>query len=247
MINQGKNVPDKKIAVFCQNDSLSKARLSNIISKPKKKRMWFSPHFYNCLPLTIGNQYGFVVKSEFSFSVIWNGGDKAEDTIFMFDKDSPDTTDLYPRIHTHFGHGVITINPPYMLRTPPGVNLITINPPNVIMPNITVMTGVIESDHLRRNFSFNLKIQTPNVEVFFPAGVSLAAFMPIPKNFGDGFDMVWADEIFDDETIVEELQASIDHDLHREYIEPTLPNNIGKLYFKGLDVYGNKLPDHQKP
>jgi len=244
MINQGKNVPDNTIAVFCENQNIDKDRLSNIVLKPKKQRAWFTPHFYNCLPLTIGNQYGFIIKSEFTFSAIWNGGDNPEDTVFKFDQD---VSDFYPRVDSHFGKGIITINPPYIFRTPPGVNLMTINPPNVVLPNITVMTGVVESDHLRRNFTFNLKIQQPNIEIVFPAGIPIAAFIPIPKNFGDGFNMVWADEIFDEETVLEELQASIDHDIYREHIEPTLPNNIGRLYFKGLDVYGNKLPDHQKP
>ena len=248
VINQGKNVPDKKIAIFdLEISDLTKDRFDNLVSKPKKKREWFTPHFYNCLPLTIGNQYGFIIKSEYSFSVIWNGGDRLEDTLLLFEKDPKTLIDFYPRIESHFGHGILTVNMPYIFRTPPGVNLMTINPPNMIMPNITVMTGVIESDNLRRNFTFNLKVQQPNVEVFFPAGTPLAGFIPIPRNFADGFDMVWADEIFDEKTVLEELQANIDHRTHREEIEPTLPNNIGRLYFKGLDIYGNKLPNHQKP
>jgi hypothetical protein len=251
MINQGNNVPDNTIAVFhSERDwapELSKDRFDNLVQKSPKKRDWFTPHFYRCLPLTIGNQYGFMIKSEFSFSAIWNGGEDPTDIIFNFDKDPKELNHLYPMVYSHFGSGIITIDPPYVFRTPPGINLMTINPPNVVIPNITVMTGVVESDNIRRNFTFNLKMQMPNVEVFFPAGTPLAAFMPIPRNFGDNFNLVWADEIFDEETVLEELQADSDHYLHRTLVEPSLPNKIGRLYFKGLDIYGNELPDHQKP
>jgi hypothetical protein len=56
MINQGINVPDKTIAIFTDPyktlfHSTEKNRLNNIIEKSPKKRDWFTPHFYRCLPL----------------------------------------------------------------------------------------------------------------------------------------------------------------------------------------------------
>jgi hypothetical protein len=56
MINQGNNVPEKTIAVFIEKDlskDITKDRLFNLIKKSPKKRDWFTPHFYRCLPLTI--------------------------------------------------------------------------------------------------------------------------------------------------------------------------------------------------
>jgi hypothetical protein len=249
MINQGNNVPDKTIAVFTDGvhtflQHNDKKRLFNIIDKSPKKRDWFTPHFYRCLPLTIGNQYGFIIKSEFDFSFIWDGGDSPESVAFFLNED---TNEKHPRIETHFGSGIITINPPFTLRTPPGVNLMTINPPNYIIPNITVMTGVVETDNLRRNFTFNLKIQIPHIKVTIPAGTPLAAIIPIPRYYADEFELKHAEDIFDEKTINEEMQADIDTDIYRKEIETTLPNNVGKHYMQGKDVYGNKFPDHQKP
>jgi len=89
MINDGiNNVPDKTIAVFTDPFNTSwqhdnKKRLFDMVDKPPKKRDWFTPHFYRCLPLTIGNQYGFIIKSEFDFSFIWDGGD-SKDSIKLF-------------------------------------------------------------------------------------------------------------------------------------------------------------------
>jgi hypothetical protein len=252
MINQGNNVPDKTIVLFSdplfQNNALIKQnKFKDIIDKSPKKREWFTPHFYRCLPLTIGNQYGFVIKSEFDFNFIWSGEDSKDATKFRFNEKIEDLHNKNPKIDSRFGSGIITINPPFTLRTPPGVNLMTINPPNYVIPNITVMTGVIETDNLRRNLSFNLKIQIPNIEVHIPAGTPLAGFIPIPRYYADKFELKYAEEVFDEDVIVEELQSETDTDIYRNSVEPTLPNGVGRLYFKGEDVYGNIFPDHQKP
>lgn len=249
MINQGNNVPDNNIAIFLNPflNNIKKDRVSNIISKPLKKRDWFTPHFYNCLPLIVGNQYGFIIKSEFDFSFVWNGEDTKDAITFYFNEEQEEVDKKSPRVESHFGSGIITINPPFTLRTPPGVNLMTINPPNFIIPNITVMTGVIETDNVRRNFTFNLKIQIPNILVTVPAGTPLAAFIPIPRNYADNFNLKFADEIFDQETIDEETQCQVDTVTYRDEVEKTLPRGIGRQYFNGEDVYGNKFPDHQKP
>lgn len=253
MINDGINdVPDKTVVVFSNdldddyeltNYSL-KPNIERILQKTSKKRDWFTPHFYRCLPLTIGNQYGFTVSSEYDIEFIWDGGEEPSALTFRFNED---TSKLTPRIQSHFGSGIITINPPFILRTPPGVNLITMNPPNFVIPNITVMTGVVETDNLRRNFTFNLKVQIPNIMVRIPKGVPLAAFMPIPRYFGDRFDLKFAEDIFSDEIINEEIQASLDANLSREKVEILNPHQVGKHYMLGTDVYGNKFKDHQKP
>ena len=248
MINQGINVPDKTIAVFVLNkytQILTKDRLNNLIEVPSKKREWFNSHFYRCLPLTIGNTYGFVIKSEFEFSAVWNGGEKREDTNIKFKDNVQLLSTRFPNISTHFGSGIVTIDTPFFLKTPPGVNLMTINPPNYILPNITVMTGVVEADNLRRNFTFNLKLQIPNIEVVFPVGTPLAAFIPIPRYFADSFELKMADEIFSSEVIQEELDAEIHAGEKRRNVEPKNKNGVGRDYLKGLDSYGNPFPDHQ--
>jgi len=253
MINDGINdVPDKTIAVFTSpqsiNEELTQERFLGMVKKPDKKRDWFSPHFYRCLPLTIGNQYGFVVSSEFDIGLEWNGGDRPEDTKVYIDKTIDGINNIkFPNVKTHFGYGTVTINPPYFFRTPPGVNLITINPPNYIIPNVTVMTGVIETDNLRRNFTFNLKIQMPNIRTNIPAGYPLAAFMPIPRYYCDGFNLDFAENLFDKEIIDEELKAEKDAGYHRDNVEPTLKHGVGKHYMQGKDIYGNMFKDHQKP
>lgn len=250
MINQGNNVPDNTIAVFVNKKyktELSKDRLTNLLDTSPKKRDWFTPHFYRCLPLTIGNTYGFIIKSEFSFSAVWNGGLEPKDTIIKFEKEVELLENNFPKISTHFGSGIITIDPPFALRTPPGINLMTINPSNYIIPNVTVMTGVVETDNLRRNFTFNIKLQIPNIEVVFPKGTPLAAFIPIPRYFVDSFELQLADEIFLPEIVQEELDAEEFAFEKRTGIELLNKYKVGRDYFKGVDSYGNPFPDHQTP
>jgi hypothetical protein len=249
MINQGNNVPDKTIAIFTNSEypnNSQKQRIFNLIQKSPKKRDWFTPHFYRCLPLVIGNTYGFTIHSEFSFAIEWNGGPESEDTKII-SNDPALLGETYPNISSHFGSGIITVNPPFFLRTPPGVNLMTINPPNFILPNITVMTGIVETDNLRRNFTFNLKIQIPNIQVVIPAKTPLAAFIPIPRYYVDSFQIKMADELFSKELVKEEQTAEEHASIKRNSIELLTKNKVGRDYFKGIDSYGNPFPDHQTP
>jgi hypothetical protein len=253
MINDGINdVPDKTIAIF-ENPLENSWQFNNekkpfnIIEKSLKKREWFTPHFYRCLPLTIANQYGFIIRSGFEFAFEWNGENLQDSITFFFPNKREELDNKYPRIDSHFGHGIITVSLPFSLRTPPGVNLMTINPPNYIIPNITVMSGVIETDNLRQNFTFNLKIQIPNIRVIIPIGTPLAAFIPIPRYYADKFELKNAKDIFDQTTVDEEIQAGIDTGQYRDKIEPTLKNGVGRNYMLGKDVYGNAFKDHQKP
>lgn len=246
MLNDGvNNVPNKVIAVFTAKtvpDPITYDRFTKIVKKPDKKRDWFSPHFYHCLPLVIGNQYGFVVSCEFPFSIIWDGTDN-QDCIKIFGPKS--NKGLYPIVMSHFGSGILSLELPVTLRTPPGVNLLTFNPPNHLIPNLTVMSGVIEADNLRHPFTFNLRVGIPNIQIDVPEKTPLAAFLPIPRYFGDAFSLKDADKLFSSEILEQESKAMEDASLKRKKEDPYLPNKVGRRYFRGVDMYNNPFNDHQ--
>lgn len=246
MLRHDRTVPDNTFAIFA--DTAPRDTVKRILRKPSPKREWFTSHFYRCLPLAIGNQYGFVVTCEYDFAVLWNGGNHTDDlTIIVPDKYPNNAFGLYPRLESHFGHGILTVNPPFFVRTPIGVNTMTISPPNYVLPGITTMTGVIETDNLCRNFTFNLKVHLPNVQIAIPKGTPIAAFIPIPRYFADSFEAVFAEDLFEDEVIQEILQTSEDANEKRREIELKQMPPVGRDYFRGQDVYGNKFPDHQLP
>lgn len=249
MLNKDVNVPDNTIVVFV-DDLLTDFKyedINTVLDFPNKKRDWFDPHFYRCLPLTIANQYGFVLKSQFDFNVLWSGGNDPGSVKFFFNEEQEEIDKKYPLIDSHFGFGTFTVTPPFSLRTPPGINLMTINTPNHILPNITVMTGVVETDNLRRNFTFNFKIEQPNIMTCIPKGTPLASIIPIPRYFVENFKLENAENIFSEEVVTEEFQARVDAVTKRHEVSTQLKNSVDKDYFIGKDVYQNTFSDHQGP
>ena len=136
MINKEKFVPENTIVVIphFKNDDSYLQILQPL--RGQVRRDWFGEGFYYCLPLTIGNQYGFIIKSIRSFSVEWHGG---ESTAIITINDG--SSDRYQSVENVFGYGIVSIQNRFTLRTPPGINLMTIQPPNIFIPNMAAMTG----------------------------------------------------------------------------------------------------------
>jgi hypothetical protein len=241
-INENGNlVPENKIVIF--SDSPKNAYKEVILDlRGNPKRDWFTAHFYYCLPLTIGNQQGFAIKSLYDFKATWEGG--LDQNCLSFKIENPNTEPQY--IMSLFGSGIITIQNNFMFRTEPGVSLMTIQPPNYFIPGLVAMTGVIETDNLRRDFSFNLKITEPNKEISIKKGDILAAFIPIKRHFVDKFEFVEAEEIFSEETLIKEMNDR--HELVRQRLneDKEKPHESGRKYFNGIHAHGELYCDHQK-
>lgn len=207
----------------------------------KIKRDWFTSHFYYCLPLNIGNQYGFLIKSAANFDVIWDGTDSDAVITFLdndhFGKQSVDG---------HFGHGIVTFQNMFSLKTPPGVNLMTVQPPNIFIPGCSIMTGVVEADQIRRDFTFNLKITVPNYKISIRKGDAIGAFIPVPRYFVDSFKISTIYEVFDIETHIAEVSDAIELGRQREIDDKVKPHESGRKYFNGEHAFGEPYADHQK-
>lgn len=239
------NSPGNEIApntlLVIPNEGITNEQVSELL-KPLKgvaKRDWFNSHFYYCLPLTIGNQYGFAVTAEQDFSVTWNGNNDLPDLQVEI---GPQKLQI---INSHFGCGIITVQCLWHYRTPPYVNLMTIAPPNVPQHNIMHMVGVVETDNLRRDFTFNLKMTAPGT-VSFKKGDIIGAFIPVPRYFSDTFTVQFGNEILSPEAIQQEYEAGAEFMRLRNGEDTTKNHLAGRLYFKGEDAFGNKFPDHQR-
>ena len=210
------------------------------------KRDWFSRHAYFCLPLVIGNQYGFALRSLYDFSVVWNGGNATSDLVITIaDEEKYIQTANLQSVSSHFGIGIITVQTAFILRTPPGVNLMTVNPPNYFIDGLYHMTGVVEADNLRRDFTFNIKMTRPNYEVRVKRGDIIGCIMPYPRAFIDNFEIQLGNDIFTPEQIAEEQQCAADFAAERSGPDQQKRYKNGRRYFRGEDVYGNKFKDHQ--
>lgn len=242
-------IPDNTIAAVPVDNSYI-GKMDKIYSslKGEKKRDWFNTHAYFCLPLVIGNQHGFVMKSLYDASILWNGGENPQDlTVTIHDKEEYVKNNKLQTFETHFGLGIVTVQSPFTLRTPPNVSLMTINPPNYFIDGLHHMTGVVESDNLRRDFTFNLKVTRANFEVKIKKGDLVGCVIPYPRGFIDRYKMVESLRIFLKGEIQEEQQCIKDFGIERETVDKNKPNKNGRRYFNGEDVYGNKFKyPHQR-
>jgi len=238
----GAEIPEKTMVVLPEYGK-SKERISKLLEPlaGQRRRDWFNSHFYYCLPLAIGNQYGFVVRAETDLTVRWNGGDANTDVTVDWHK----VENPIQNYEGHFGSGIFTVQNNWHIRTPIGVNIMTINPPNFFKRGITHMTGVVETDNLRRDFTFNLKITEPNLDIHFRKGEPIGAFVMVPRHFADEFSMVYADEMFSEEQITAEAATVREFSRLRGNEDKTKPHEAGRLYFRGLDAWGNPFPEHQ--
>jgi hypothetical protein len=236
-------IPENTIVTIPETSEFES--VSNLIVQSFKgniKRDWFIKHAYWCLPLTIGNQYGFGIKSLKTFTVEWDGTEGPSGVkVTTID-------DIYKgkqNISSHFGMGTVTIQNRFTFRTPPNVNLMTINPPNYWIDGIQHMTGVIETDNLRRDFTFNLKITRPNYPITIEQGTFIGCVLPIPRYFVDKFEMKNASDVLTKEQILNEQIAMRDFSIERNTVDKKKPHGNGRRYFEGKDIYDIPFPNHQ--
>ena len=238
----GHEVPDNTILVIphsLENDGFYKEVIEPLSGKPK--RDWFTPHFYYCLPLTIGNQYGFIIKSLRDFDVTWDG--TMNDAVITFlNEDNQDKQTII----NGFSQGIFTIQNRFALKTPPGINIMTIQPPNMFIDGCASMTGVIECDQIRRDFTFNMKVTVPNITVKIRKGDALGAFIPIPRYFVDNFKLSLVTDIFDKDFHIKEVAESQTLSKERTSVDTTKTHQSGRRYFNGIHSNDKKYPDHQK-
>lgn len=244
MINSPENpIPEKTLLVI-PNRGIRNEEIDELLipMTDMKQRDWFNPHFYYCLPLAVGNRYGFMVKAQYDFTVFWTGGsDPGDLTVETAPGERP-----LQLVSSHFGEGTVTIQNFWHFRTPPGVNLMTITPPNIPQHGLLHMTGVIETDNLRRDFTFNLKVTKPNIHVKVKAGDPIGAFIPLPRYYADQFSVAYANELFTEDEIELEHLTGDEFAKQRGGEDVEKPRQAGRKYFQGEDAWGNKFPDHQK-
>ena len=94
------------------------------ITPQSSRRPWMDnikdSGLYNCLPLKIGNQMGWSIRTKFGFNCIWNGGDSPDSisikafidkedkdfNSFIKNKDKSNSDEFI--FQSHFGWGTIT-------------------------------------------------------------------------------------------------------------------------------------------
>jgi len=231
-----------KILIFTEDDRYNDSVQDIIYDfRGNPARDWFVDHAYRCLPLTMGSQYAFGIKSLHTFEVEWNGGDALEDVVVtILSEDNPNQF-----VSSHFGMGTFTIQNRFTFTTPPGVNLMTMNPPNMYIDGLTNLNAVVETDNLKRDFTFNIRITRPHHKILVKAGQIVSAVIPTPRYFIDSFELQLATEVVSEREIAERRQMMLDFGTERNILDPDKSKGNGKRYLLGEDVWGNQFEDHQ--
>jgi hypothetical protein len=240
--DKGYEVPDNKILAVPHSFG-AETFVDEVITPLKgvPKRDWFDPHAYYCLPLTVGNQYGFVINSLLDVEISWTDG-KDDAVVKNLNEDN-----LHKQtIKSGFGSGIVTVQNRFALKTPPGINIMTIQPPNMYIPGCVALTGVIECDNIRRDFTFNFKVTTPDTTIVINKGDPLGAFIPIPRYFVDKFEVENASHYFGPEVLYNEISESDNLSKERNTTDKEKTHQSGRRYFNGEHTDRSKYPDHQK-
>ena len=132
-----------------------------------------------CLPLTIANQAGWVVRSPCTFKAKWTAR-KAEPSSLVVSFPEKKDEVYASHIKTNFGLGVITMVLPWMFRTSPGYGLWVHGPVNHLRGDAIPLQGLVETDWLPSPFTMNWKILKPKIDVWFKKGDPLCMLTPFP-------------------------------------------------------------------
>ena len=152
-----------------------------VIEPSEPRRDWMDQttekFAYRCLPLTMANQAGWVVRSPLAFAAIWNGKNETASVSVRFLEDEGENKG---QISGHFGHGVVTFTLPWLFRTSPGYGLWVRGPSNEPKDSIAPLDGVVETDWAPYTFTMNWRFTRRNTEVFFRKGEPMCLLVPFP-------------------------------------------------------------------
>ncbi len=245
-------IPDNTIALFVDKfeDENMYDRSAALFVKPSRHRDEdLFPGSKHCKPLVLANQLGYNLVLSYGFNVIWNGGMGIQDLHITFIANDKSDSDV-ATVMSNFGGGIVTISINPMLRTPPGINTLILPPINQIMPNATVLSGTVETDQTNHRFTFNIKINEPNIVTSFPAGTPLATIIPIERYFIEKFEIKDAEKLVSEELYIETLNKTNDSALSRNFSKETarLENRGDGFdfhYLRGMDFDETQYPEYQ--
>jgi hypothetical protein len=156
---------------------------------PKVKRKWMDNtkgHAYKCIPLNVANTYGWTVLCPIGFSATWNGNPGTEAIDITIIDDKPEGFEDSATVSSHFGNGVITFGPDFIVRTSKNISLYIRGVPNSMPNGVQPLDAIVETDWLPFTFTYNIRFTKPGTATF-TKGQPLFTFFPIERGFIESF------------------------------------------------------------
>ena len=169
---------------------------------------------YRCVPLTVANTYGWSVLNPYDFIAEWNGDDATDAVSIKFKEDG------YSYASSHFGSGILTIHPDFIIKTEKNISIFVRGVPNSIQDGIEPLDGIVETDWLPFTFTFNYKFTKPGT-VSFKKGDPLFSFFPIERGFVEKFHI-------ETQEITSDPELNADYEAYSKSRQDYLDNNTGK-------------------
>jgi hypothetical protein len=148
-----------------------------VVRPATSRRAWMDEtsgrYAYRCLPLTMGNQFGWEVLSPCSFEALWLGR-KEQDSIRIVRLGGAGELPA-----SHFGHGILTFHPRHLFRTEAPYGMYVTGPTNLPKHGIAPLAGYVETDWLPFTFTMNWVFTQPGVPVRFEEGEPFCHFFPV--------------------------------------------------------------------
>jgi hypothetical protein len=198
-----------------------------------------------CLPMLIANQAGWLIRNNSMVTFRWNGGERLDSVKFQYRDEK-----AHRWVTSHFGHGIVTWNFPFLFRTSPGYNLLVRGPANHFKDGIAPLEGIVESDWAPSTFTMSWKITRPGFWITFRPGDPVCMLVPQRRGELEAFHPRIRPLVAEPE-----LKASYDKwsNSREQFLKR---NNNGsevgarddgwqKHYFQGTAPDGSTAPEHQ--
>lgn len=127
---------------------------------------------YRCLPLRIGSELGWQIGCPTNFCCNWNGNTNSEGLKLFFQDEKYNDHN----IGSHFGGGILTFKIPYIIRSPKKKSLYVRGPTNFYKEYCQYLDAVVGTDWLNFPFTYNIKINKKNTDIFFKKDEPICSF-----------------------------------------------------------------------
>jgi hypothetical protein len=235
------------LVAYCLNDKVPK------IDVAPNSRAWMNDThlgFANrCLPLRIANQAGWFILNDRKIEVMWNGGIRRGDVAIRVYKHglSEDISKEELLVSSHFGHGIVTWQIPYLFRTPPGYNLWVRGPTNWCKDGACPLDAIVETDWSEATFTMNWKITRPGIPIVFDEEEPICMISPCIRGSVEEFQPEIRD-IADNEILKVgyELWNSSRTAFNKELRSPDAKAGYQAHYYVGKTLSGKSFSQHQR-
>lgn len=199
---------------------------------------------YRCLPLTIANQAGWIVRAPFTFQAYWDDALPAGRSIFLRAEDPAEAAPWAPWIGERFPGGILSIKLPYRFETDPGYGLVTRGPTNYFVHVAAPLESFVDTSAGPVELWMDWKLLEPNRALIFRKGDPLAMIAPYPLDLLEA--VVPRSLPISDNAALEEAHA-LWSERRAAFIarDDRAPEEWQKDYFQGRNMAGERQHAHK--